>query len=202
MVVIYQILKAMHHIYICIYIHIYIYMLVYLPVKVNTRMFLKQSTSYDVENAHPWWGSGPRSLDHIPSSINSRHVSDHRSNEFQICFSILGAPKQTKNVYRNYKDMNCRCLMTAILNLTISGETVPFTAWHTAEMDSAQKNAYRNNKWSTFPPKMPTGLYLGLYFNFLSWLFMLGLKLIHIKKRWSGAYSSPSIAVGGGWGLS
>ena len=28
--------------------------------------------------------------------------------------------------------------MTAILNFTICGKTVPFTAWHTAEMDSAQ----------------------------------------------------------------
>ena len=29
--------------------------------------------------------------------------------------------------------------MTAILNFTIYGKTVPLTAWHTAEMDSAQK---------------------------------------------------------------
>ena len=29
--------------------------------------------------------------------------------------------------------------MTAILNFKICGKTVPFTAWHMAEMDSAQK---------------------------------------------------------------
>ena len=29
--------------------------------------------------------------------------------------------------------------MAAILNFTICGKTVLFTAWHTAEMDSAQK---------------------------------------------------------------
>ena len=29
--------------------------------------------------------------------------------------------------------------MAAILNFTNCGKTVPFTAWHTAEMDSAQK---------------------------------------------------------------
>ena len=29
--------------------------------------------------------------------------------------------------------------MTAILNFAICGKTVPLTAWHTAEMDSAQK---------------------------------------------------------------
>ena len=47
--------------------------------------------------------------------------------------------------------------MAAILNFTICGKTVSFTAWHTAEMDSAQnfhiettnevlflKNAYRS----------------------------------------------------------
>ena len=29
--------------------------------------------------------------------------------------------------------------MTAILNFTICGNMAPFTAWHKAEMDSAQK---------------------------------------------------------------
>ena len=120
----------------CIYI--YIYMSVYLPVKVNERMSLKQSTFMTWKIAHPWWGSNPRSLDYIPSSIDSRHVSDHQSNAYQIYFYISGAPNQ-EIVYENDKNMNCRCPMTAILNFTICGETVPFTAWHTAEMDSAQK---------------------------------------------------------------
>ena len=36
--------------------------------------------------------------------------------------------------------------MTAILNLTIGGKTVSLTAWHMAEVDSAQKKSYRTNK--------------------------------------------------------
>ena len=37
------------------------------------------------------------------------------------------------------KIMNWKCPMTAILNFAICGKTVPLTAWHRAEMDSAQK---------------------------------------------------------------
>ena len=88
--------------------------------------------------AHAWWGSNPRSLEYIPSSIDSRHVSDHQSNASQIYFYTSGAPNQTI-LYENDKNMNCRCPMTAIFNFTICGKTMPFTAWHTAEMDSAQK---------------------------------------------------------------
>ena len=113
--------------------------------------------------AHPWWGSNPWSLGYIPSSIDSRHASDHQSNAYQIYFYISGAPNQ-EVVYENDKNMNCRCLMTAILNFTIYGKTVPLTAWHTAEMDSAQKihieiinevlflkNAYRSLSGAIFP---------------------------------------------------
>ena len=71
--------------------------------------------------------------------------------------------------------MNCRCLMTAILNFTISGKMVPFTAWHTAEMDSAQKmhiettneelflkNAYRSLSRAIF---FKLGLHLETFIN-------------------------------------
>ena len=65
---------------------------------------------------------------------------------------------QTKKLYTKMtKNMNWICPMTAILNFTICGKTVSFTAWHTAEMNSAQnfhiettnevfflKNAYRS----------------------------------------------------------
>ena len=53
--------------------------------------------------------------------------------------------------------------MAAIFNFTICGKTVSFTAWHTAEIDSAQnfhiettnevlflKNAYRSLSRATF----------------------------------------------------
>ena len=56
----------------------------------------------------------------------------------QNIFLYIRAPNQ-EIVFGNDKHMNCRCPMTAILNFTICGKTVPFTAWHTAEMDSAQK---------------------------------------------------------------
>ena len=89
--------------------------------------------------AHPWWGSNPRTLDYIPSSINSRHVSDHQSTASQIYFYILGAPNQ-EIVCKNERNMISRCPVTDIWIFTICGKRVPFTAWHTAEMDSAQKN--------------------------------------------------------------
>ena len=130
MVVMYQIVKAIHHIY------IYIYMPVYLSVKFNTRMSLKQSTFYDVENSTSLVGLEP-TISGL-HSINSHHVSDHQSNAFLIYFYISGALNQ-EFVYGNDKNMNCRCPMAAILNFTICGKMVPFTAWHTAEMDSAEK---------------------------------------------------------------
>ena len=104
MVVMHQITKAMQY--------IYVYVCIYLPVKFNEPMSLK-STLYDVEKAHTWWGLNPRSLDYIPSSINSRHVSDHQNNASQIYFYISGAPNQ-EIVNENDKNVNCRCLMTAI----------------------------------------------------------------------------------------
>ena len=126
MVVMFQIVKAIHQIY-----------YLYIGLQMLTRMILKQSTFYEVENSTPLVGLEP-TIVYIPSSINSRHASDHQSNASQIYFYILGAPKQ-EIVYGNVKIMNCRCLMTAILNFTISGKTVPFIAWHTAEMNSSQK---------------------------------------------------------------
>ena len=87
--------------------------------------------------AHPQWGSIPWSLDYISSFNNSRHVSDHQNNASNI-FLYIRAPNQ-EIVFGNDKHMNCRCPMTAILNFTFCGPTVPFTAWHTAEIDSAQK---------------------------------------------------------------
>ena len=90
--------------------------------------------------AHPWWGSNPRSPDYIPSSI-TRPVSDHQSKASQIYFYISGSSNK-EIVYENdKKKMNWICPMTAILNGTICGKTVSFTAWHTPEMDSA-RNLY------------------------------------------------------------
>ena len=60
---------------------------------------------------------------------------------------------QTKKLYMKVtKNTNWRCLMTAVLNFTICGKTVSLTAWHTADMDSAQTNSVTNRR-STFPNK-------------------------------------------------
>ena len=123
--------------------------------------------------AHAWWGSNPRSLDYIPSSINSRHVSDYQSNASQIYFNVSGDPNE-EILCENDKNMNCRCSMTAILHFTNCGKTVSFTDRHTAEWNSAQnhigktsevpflKNAYRSLSRTIF--------------QFLSWLLMPAIK--------------------------
>ena len=105
--------------------------------------------------AQPWWGLNPRSLDYIPSSI-TRHASDHQSKASQIYFYMSGSPNK-EIVNETSKNMNWICPMTILLNFTICGKMVSFTAWHTAEVDSAQnfhiettnevlflKNAYRS----------------------------------------------------------
>ena len=55
----------------------------------------------------------------------------------------------TKNSYRNNK------------------WTAPITAWHTTEVDSAQKIHIETTNEILFL-KIPTGLYMGLYFNYLA----------------------------------
>ena len=47
------------NIYIYKYMYIYTYTYAYLPVKVNERMFLKQSIFYDVDNSTPLVGLEP-----------------------------------------------------------------------------------------------------------------------------------------------
>ena len=123
--------------------------------------------------AHPWWGSNPRSFDYIPSSI-TRHVSDHQSKACQIYFYISGSPNK-EIVYENDK--------TFELNMSDDGHFEFCDLWENSVIYSlaygrngfSTKFSYRSNKWSIFPKKMPTGLYLELYFNFLSWLWSLGV---------------------------
>ena len=125
--------KTMQHIYLYIYIYLYICLQrLRNECPWNSQHFMAWKI------AHPWWGSIPRSLFYISSSIIHRHVLDHQSNVSQIYLYISGAPNR-KIVYGNDKNMNCRCQKAAILNFTICWQMVPFTAWHTADMDSAQK---------------------------------------------------------------
>ena len=84
-----------------IYIYIYIYLYICLlrltnECPWNSRLFMT------LKIVHPWRGWNLRSLDYIPNSIDSRHVSDHQSNASQIYFYISGAPKQ-EIVYENDK---------------------------------------------------------------------------------------------------
>ena len=118
--------------------------------------------------AHPWWGSNPRSLCYIPNSINSHHVSDHQSNASQIYFYISGAPNQAI-IYENDKIYELKMSNNGHFEFSIYGETVSLPPWHTAKMDSAWK-IHIEQETKYFFSKMSTGLYLGLYFNFLSWL--------------------------------
>ena len=117
------------------YIYIYIYIC---PQRLRNECPWNSQNFVTCKIAHTQWGSNPRSLEYIPSSINSRHVSDHQNNASQIYFYLSGAPNQ-EIVFGNDKNMNCWCPMKAILNFTICGKRVPFTAWHTEEMDSIQK---------------------------------------------------------------
>ena len=109
-----------------------------MPVKGNTRISLKKSTFYEEEISTSLVGLEP--------TISRLHSEFH----FLVISQIIKAMHlkyisvyqglQTKKLYKKMtKNMNWICPMTAILNFTICGKTVSFTAWHTAEMDSAQK---------------------------------------------------------------
>ena len=121
--------------------------------------------------AHPWWGSNSRSLDNISSSINSRHVSHHLNNASQIYFYMSRAQNQ-ESVYENDQNMNCSCPMTAILNFTICAKTVPLTAWHTAEMDSAWKIHIETTREVLFLKKAYRSLARAIFqcFDLTKWL--------------------------------
>ena len=161
MVVMYQIVKTMHHIYVCVCVCISACRLTY-ECPWNSRHFMRWKI------AHPWLGSNPRSLDYIPILINSCHVSDHQSNASHIYFYISGAPDQ-EIVYESDKNTNWRCPMTDILNFTICGKTVSLTAWHTAEMDSAQKIPIEPIDEVLFLKNAYWSLSRAI-FHFLSWL--------------------------------
>ena len=106
-------------------------------------MFLKQSISifYEVEKAHP----NPRSLDYIPSLINSYHISDHQSNASHIYFNISGAPDQ-EIVYENDKKYE--------LKMSDDGHFEFYDLWDNGVTNSLEydrngfsaKNSYRSNK--------------------------------------------------------
>ena len=80
--------------------HTYIYVYIYIYACKGQHEYPWNSPhSMRWKLAHPWWGSNPRSLDYIPSSI-TRHVSDHQSKASQIYFDISGSPN-IETVYEN-----------------------------------------------------------------------------------------------------
>ena len=101
----------------------------------------------------------------------------------EIYLYISGAPNQ-KIVYGNDKNMNWRCQMAAILDFTICGKTVPLTAWHTADVDSAEKNHIETINEVLFLKS--AGLYLGLYFIY--YLTTMGLALHRAGRKHSSDF--------------
>ena len=126
--------------------------------------------------AQPWWGSNPRSLDFIPSFI-TRHASDR-----QIYFYISGSPKKEIAYENDKKNMNLICPMMAILNFTICGKTVSFTAWQTAEMDSAQ-NFHIGTTNEVLFPKNAYRFFSRAIFQFLSYHFQFTISHWFISLR-------------------
>ena len=100
----------------------------------------------------------------LEPTISWLHIEFHYSSclrsskqDISNIFLYIRVTKQRNCIRKWQKNMNWICRMAAILNFTICGKTVSFTAWHTAEMDSAQnfhiettnevlflKNAYRS----------------------------------------------------------
>ena len=60
--------------------------------------------------------------------------------------------------------------MTAILNFTICGKTVSLTAWHMAEMDSAQNFHLETTNEVLFLKNSYRSLSRAIFHFFLSWL--------------------------------
>ena len=119
------------------------------------------------------------SLVGLEPTISRLHTEFHyssclRSSKQGISniFLYIRVSKQTNFIRKWQKNMNWICPMTAIWNFTICGETVPFTDWDTAEMDSAQnfrtktmndvlflKNAYGSLSRAIFQFLVLTNMY-------------------------------------------
>ena len=86
--------------------------------------------------AHSRWGSNhDLSITYrVPLLIMSQII---KARHVKYIFIYQGL--RTKKLYTKMaKNINWICPMTAILNFTICGKTLSLTAWHTAEMYSAQ----------------------------------------------------------------
>ena len=121
------------------YIYIYIYICLYICLlrlrnecHWNSRHFMTWKI------APPWWDSNPRSLDYIPNYIDNRHVSDHQRNVSQVYIYISGGSKP-RNCIGKWQKYELQMSNDSHFEFDDLWKMVPFTAWHTAEMDSAQK---------------------------------------------------------------
>ena len=106
--------------------------------------------------AHPWWSSNPQSLDYIPSFINSRYVSDHQSNTYQMYFYISGAPNQ-EIVHENDRKYELKMFGDGhfeFYNLLENGVINSLAYGRNGFSTKNNKTkTFRNDKWSTFPKK-------------------------------------------------
>ena len=132
--------------------HMCVCVFVYLPVKVGTRMSLERRHFMRWKIAHPWWGLNPRSLDYIPSSINSCHVSDHQSIASHIYFYISEAPDQ-KIVHENDKNYELKMSDDGHFEFRYLWENSATYSLAYGRNGFSTKNSYRTNRWSTFPQK-------------------------------------------------
>ena len=137
------------------------------------------------------------SLVGLEPTISRLHTEFHYSSCLRSAkqgisniFICIRVSKQRNCIRKWQTNMNWICPSTAILNFTICGKTVPFTAWHTAEMDSAKtfhiettnevlflKNAYRSLSRAIFHFFCPD--YLPWFSSDMIWMRIIYRNLLH-----------------------
>ena len=112
-----------------------IYIYIYMPIRATHEYLWNSPHFMRYKLAYPWWGSNPRSLDYIQSSI-TRHVSDRQGKATQTYFYIAGSPN-IQIVYENDKKYE--------LNLSDDGHYESYDLWENGVIDSL---AYGRNRFS------------------------------------------------------
>ena len=133
------------------------------------------------DDAQPWWGLNPRSLDFIPSSTNSCHVSDHQSNASHTYFYISWAPDKKKCTWKITKKYELKMSDDGHLefyDLLENGVTYSLAY---GRIGFSMKNSYGTNKWSTFPQNAYRSLSRAIFWFFLSWLIDSKPAMVQIK---------------------
>ena len=129
--------------------------------------------------AHPWWDSNPRSrsLDYIPSSIDSRHVSGHQSYASQIYSYISGSPKP-RNFMWKWQKYELQMSDDSHFEFNDLWENGAIYSFAYGRSGFSTKKSYRNNKWSTFPKNAYRSLSRAIFQFFV--LTMMSVRKISI----------------------